>query len=161
MKARLEEKWDRRQNSEGGDRFAKSECVSLKGDFEQRRTGCGKTENKSACRECGDTDHFKAHWQFGYRRKRGGPAKTQHPTPKGGKSKGQKANEGKGSAKYVKSAFLEPIENDPVVAEIPGNDVNVATGQINSANASGVGDWERKNWPDDCSSIIDTGFNGG
>ena len=39
--------------------------------------------------------------------------------------------------------------------------VNVATRQINSANALGVGDWERKNWPGDCCSIIDTGFNGG
>ena len=42
-----------------------------------------------------------------------------------------------------------------------GNAVNVATRKINLADASGVGDWERKNYAEDCSMIIDTGFNGG
>ena len=86
--------------------------------------------------------------------------KTQHPTPKG-ESKGQKANEGKGSADAVKFTCLEPSENDPVIEEIPENEVNVATRQINSANALGVGDWRSKNRSKYCSSIIATGFNGG
>ena len=33
-------------------RLAKADGVSLKGDFEQRWTGRGKTENKPACFEC-------------------------------------------------------------------------------------------------------------
>ena len=52
-------------------------------------------------------------------------------------------------------------EGDPVIEETPENDVNVATRQINLANAHGMGDWGRKNWAEECSSIIDTGFNGG
>ena len=51
--------------------------------------------------------------------------------------------------------------NDLVIEEIPGNEVNAATRKINLANALGVGDWERKKLDEDCSIIIDTGFNGG
>ena len=55
---------------------------------------------------------------------------------------------------------MVPSENDPVIEEIPGNEVNVATRKINLANALGVGDWERTSWAGDCSIVIDTGFNG-
>ena len=41
-------------------RLAKMEGSQLKGDFEQRRSGRGNAENKEACFECGNTDHFKA-----------------------------------------------------------------------------------------------------
>ena len=71
--------------------------------------------------------------------------KTQHPTqhlkPKGGKSKGQKEKEGKGGAKAAKFDCLEMNECDQVIEEIPENEVNVATRQINLASALGVGDW--------------------
>ena len=51
-------------------------------------------------------------------------------------------------------------ECDPAIEEIPENEVNVATRQVNSANALGVSDWGGKNWAEECSGIIDTGFNG-
>ena len=35
-------------------------------------------------------------------------------------------------------------ECDPAIEETPENEVNVATGQINLANAHGIGDLERK-----------------
>ena len=52
-------------------------------------------------------------------------------------------------------------ECDPVIEEIPENEVNVATRQTNLANALGVGDWARKIRAKERSSIIDTGLNGG
>ena len=87
----------------------------------------------------------------------------ENPTPntEGGKSKWKKANAGKGSANATKFTFMEHIENDPVIAEIPENEVNVATRQINLANALGAGDLGRKNRSEYCSIISDTGFNGG
>ena len=44
--------------------------------------------------------------------------------------------------------------------EIAENQVNVATRQTNLTNALGAGDWEMGSWPNECSSIIDAGFNG-
>ena len=41
-------------------RLAKIEGLELKGDFEQRRSGRSKSENKAACFERGHTDRFKA-----------------------------------------------------------------------------------------------------
>ena len=61
----------------------------------------------------------------------------------------------------VKFACLVPSENVPIEEEIAENKVNVATRQINLANALGADDREWKNRPVECSSIIDTGFNGG
>ena len=75
-------------------------------------------------------------------------------------AKSQKVKAGRGGGEAVMFTCLELSERDPVIEEIPGNEVNVATRQINLANALGVGDWERKNRPEDCSSIIDTGFSG-
>ena len=67
LKAYLGKAVDRKQNFEGWQaRLAKVAGVSLKGDFEQRRTGRGKAENKATCFECGNTDRFKAQcpiWQ--------------------------------------------------------------------------------------------------
>ena len=51
-----------KQNSEGRQaRLSKVDGVSLKGDLEQGRAGCGEAENKPACFECGNTDRCKAH----------------------------------------------------------------------------------------------------
>ena len=41
-------------------RLAKMEGLELRGDFEQRRSGWDKAENKAACFERGRADHFKA-----------------------------------------------------------------------------------------------------
>ena len=49
----------------------------------------------------------------------------------------------------------------PENEEIPENEVNLATRLINLAIALGAGNWGRKNWAEECSSIVDTGFNGG
>ena len=78
-----------------------------------------------------------------------------------GEAIGKKAKEGKGGAKALKFTCMEMNECGPVIEEIPGNEVIVATRQINIANALGIGDWGRRNWAEGCSIIIDTGSNGG
>ena len=75
-------------------------------------------------------------------------------TGKGGKGKG------KGKKRSIMFACLEE-EMDPVEEEIPENEVNMAYRHINLSNVLGGNEWERKNWGKECSSIIDTGFNGG
>ena len=78
----------------------------------------------------------------------------------GWRPKGQEGKEGKCGYKAVKFSCLEMGECDPPIEEIPANEVNVATGQINLPNALGVIDWEWGNWAKKWSSIIDTGFYG-
>ena len=72
----------------------------------------------------------------------------ENPTSntKGERPKGQKGKEGKGGTEAVKCTCLEMGECDPAIGEIPENEVNVATRQINLPNALGVSDLERKNW---------------
>ena len=41
-------------------KMAQAEGVTLKGNFEQRRSGWNHEENKASCFECGSTDRFKA-----------------------------------------------------------------------------------------------------
>ena len=41
-------------------RLAKMGGLQLKIDFDQRISGWGRTENKAACFECGNTDRFNA-----------------------------------------------------------------------------------------------------
>ena len=155
-----------KKNSDGRQaRFAKDEWLTLKGAFEQRRTSWSKAENKAARFERGNTERFKDQSAIWKSKKRIAPMANPTSNPplqtKGGKAKGQKSKEGKGGAQAVKFTCLELSECDPVIEEIPENGVNVATRQINLANAHGVGDWERKSRAKDCDSIIDTGFNGG
>ena len=85
--------------------------------------------------------------------------KTQRPTPKGAIERTERKRR-KESSKSVKFDGLEPSANDPVIEEIPENEVNVETRQVNLTNELGVGDWERKNRAEDCPGIIDTGCNG-
>ena len=62
MKANTEQKGGRKKSPEEKQaRLAKVEG-DLIGDFEHRRSGWGESENKAACFECGNTDHFKAHF---------------------------------------------------------------------------------------------------
>ena len=59
MKANVEQKGGRNQMcEEKKSRLAKVEGINSKGDFEQRRSGWGESENKAACFECGNTDRF-------------------------------------------------------------------------------------------------------
>ena len=51
---------NRKPFEEKQDRLAKIEGLELKGDFEQRRSGWSKAENKAACFEFGYADRFKA-----------------------------------------------------------------------------------------------------
>ena len=67
---------------------------------------------------------------------------------------------GKGGGGTVQFACLDPEEMNPENEEIPANEVNLAIGFINLANITGSGNWERKNWAEERSSITDTGFNG-
>jgi len=45
------------------------EGISLKGDFEQRRSGWSTAENKATCFECGNTDSFKAQFHIWKKKK--------------------------------------------------------------------------------------------
>ena len=70
-------------------RSSKVEGVSLKGDFEQRRTGRCKAGNKAACFVCGNTDRFDAQFpilQAG--RKRWGDANPTSGTKGGSQKRG-------------------------------------------------------------------------
>ena len=51
-------------------------------------------------------------------------------------------------------------EMDPRNEEMAANEENLASRFINLANIPGAGNWESKNWAEECSSAIDTGFNG-
>ena len=93
-------------------------------------------------------------------KKKSGPVETQQPTPKGKDQKGQKGEEGKGGAEAVEFACLEMEECDSQREEIPENEVNVANRETNLSSALGASDWGKKNWAEECSSIIDTGFSG-
>ena len=61
MKANIEHKGERKQSFEEKQaRLAEVGGIKLEGDFEQRRSGRSKSENKAARFECGNTTHFKA-----------------------------------------------------------------------------------------------------
>ena len=122
------------------------EGISLKGDFEQRRSGWGETENKAACSECGNTGYFKAHRPIWVRKKKRWVNENPTTSTKGGRPKGPKGEEGEVGAKAVRFTHLESEEKGPENKEIPGNEVNLATRSVNLANALGAGNWERKNW---------------
>ena len=76
MKANVGKTGEMKQFSEEKQtRLAKMEGISLKCDFEKRRSGWSAAENKAACFECGDTDRFKAQFPYGKRRNRNGLVK--------------------------------------------------------------------------------------
>ena len=81
---------------------------------------------------------------------------TRRKTGKGEKGKGK----GKGKKKSVMRARLEE-EMGPRSEEIPEIGANTSYRHINLANVIGGNGWGSKNWEKECSSIIDTGFNGG
>ena len=58
-------------------------------------------------------------------------------------------------------AFRGISESGPIIDKVLGNQVNVATRQSGISDISGDGEWGNKNWPEECSIVIDTGFNGG
>ena len=59
----------------------------------------------------------------------------------------------------MRFACLESEENDPESVEIPDGELNMATRWVNIPNALGA--VERGDRPEECSSIIATGVNGG
>jgi len=73
----------------------------------------------------------------------------------------KRKRKGERGEKSVMFACLEEEETDPTKEEIPENEAHVAHRHINLANVLGRNDWGRKNWAQERSSIIDTGFNGG
>ena len=62
----------------------------------------------------------------------------------------------KGKAKSVRFTFLEANENALGNGAIPESKVNVANRQVNLSDVTGEIDWENKDWPEECSIIIDT-----
>ena len=131
--------------------------VKLKMNFEHRRSGWGNEENKAACFECGGTDRFKALcpiWIAKRRKMEGCPATPQSQNENGkGKAKGKK-----GKSKSSNFTCLETQSNGEKNEE---QEVNIATRQVNLPGVSGAGQWGEKDWPKECSSIVDTGCNGG
>ena len=49
-----------KKSEERQSKLALVEGITLKGNFEQRRSGWNNEENKPSCFECGSTEHFKA-----------------------------------------------------------------------------------------------------
>ena len=142
--------------------WGKVEEISLKNVISNIRDRGGRNpEIKRRVSNAGIQIILRLNAQFGFRRKEIGPMKTHHPTPKGGKPNGQKGKEGTRWRKAARFPCLEPEGKDTENEESPENEVNLATRWINPPNALVAGNWERKNWGAECSSIIDTGFNGG
>ena len=81
----------------------------------------------------------------------------------GERRNGLKRNRGRAQGKGGESVLFACLEEEagPGNTEIPENEVIFARIHINLANVLGCNDWERKNWEEEeCSNIIDTGFNG-
>merc|ERR1712112_272373 len=81
--------------------------ITLKGNFEQRRSGWGNEENKPSCFECGSTEHFKALcpiWLAKRRKIAGIPAPSHNQNEKGKEKKGKerKRKERKGKERKGK-----------------------------------------------------------
>ena len=70
-------------------RWAKVDGLELKGDFEQWRSGWGKSESKAACFECGHTARFKADCPIWIKKKE--KWQQEGGTGKGKKGKGRKS----------------------------------------------------------------------
>ena len=63
----------------------------------------------------------------------------------------------RGSARFD---LLDPIGKDPIAGEVSGNNVNVATRQLDISDILREDARRNKNWHNGCSSIIDAGFGG-
>ena len=73
MEANVGKKGEMKQSfEEKHARLSKMEGISLKGDFEQRRSGWSTAENKEECFECGNTDRFKAQFPIWPKEKENG-----------------------------------------------------------------------------------------
>ena len=102
-----------KKSEERQNKLALVEGVTLKGNFEQRRSGWGNEENKPACFECGNTERFKALcpiWLTKRRKIAGIPAPSHNQNEKGkGKGKGKK-----GKSKNAKFTCLETQPNEEI-----------------------------------------------
>ena len=78
---------NRKSFEEKQSRLAKIEGLELKWDFEQRRSGWNKSENKAACFERGHTDRFKAQCPIWIKKKE--KRRQEGKTGKGEKGKGK------------------------------------------------------------------------
>ena len=74
---------------------------------------------------------------------------------KTGKPKGENPTDGKGK-RISEVCFPGPSGGGPIVEEVSGNQVNVATRHVNLSDILGDGAWGNQNQPDERSIIIDT-----
>ena len=126
------------------------------------RLGRNQAGNKPTIFERGNTERFKAKCPIWLSKTARWTNTHQAPKKQGGKQKGKKGRiEEKGKGGSVRIAFVEPNGNDLEIEEIPESQVNVATRQSNLSDILGESAWRNKDWPNECTSIIDTGFNGG
>ena len=71
---------------------------------------------------------------------------------------------GKGKGKKGKSQSANLTCTEMGEYDEEGNEeqeVNLTTRRVNLSGILGSGHWEKKDWPKECSAIVDTGFNGG
>ena len=95
-------------------------------------------------------------WAYKRHRVSGHPVTFPNQSEKGkGKGKGEK---GKPQAANFTNQEAEENEEEEENVE---QEVNLTTRNANTSGISGSGHWGRKDWPKECSAILDTGFNGG
>ena len=153
---------DRKQQNPAGrqTRVAKVEGVNLNGGAEQRRSGCDQFCNNPACFECGNTDRFKARCPICLdetKRWTNTPPPSAKPGEKG--KKGRNGEKGKG--KYDRFTPLETSACELGNGAMPESQVNVTARGVKLSGVLRESARCNKYWPVECSSIIDTGRNGG
>ena len=106
------------------------EGISLKGDFEQRRSGWSTAGNKAVCSECGNTDRFKAQcpiWEK-KKEKRAGEGLTEK----------EKGRSGWKRKREIGSIRVSGRRNGPKKYSNRGNEASFASRRINLANVLGA-----------------------
>ena len=63
---------------------------------------------------------------------------------------------GKGKKGKSKSANFTCLETQSDKENEEEQEVNMATRQVNLSGILGAGQWEKKDWPEECSAIVDT-----
>ena len=124
-------------------KVAKAEGLTSEGNFEQRRSGWDREENKAACFERG------AYWTLWLQVSR-------FPQIQNGNGNGRSEG-GKVDPKLLIS--IPRDANNRWNNE--EQEVNIATRQVNLSGVPGSGQRGEKDWSKECSEIADAGFSGG
>ena len=160
MKTNCGKPIDRKQNTEGARRVQESRgCES---EWRCRPKEIGLWGNLEISRHVLSAEIRIALWLnvlLGQTKPRDGPITRRHTQRKEKKKEITKWRNCKGES--VRFTSPETIENELENDAIPESQVNVATRKVNIDDFLGGSDWGNKDFPAECSRIIDTGFNGG